>query len=386
MPTQEQYNVTKQSIQNKYIRLEILNFDMQTVDELSGNCIGGNINIDATSDLRRSCSISLVINDKTFEQKVEDEIWLDKYIKIYVGIDSIATGDTVWFDMGIYIIDAPSYQYDAVDNVLSFSGYDLMSKLTGARDGYLTGLPAQIQQGSNVRQVIISALTQFSDFTKYSVQECMMRDGTIQNVPYDVNLSQGSTIYDILVAMRDIMPYYEMFFDTDGTFVFQQIPTGEDEGIIADDDLFNSIITAETLSSDFASVKNIVEVYGRNGTYGYAEVENEESPFYPDKIGYLRKVLFGGDYDNITSDNLAKERAAYELYLSTNLQDTISFSCVPAYFLDVNKLIRHQFKPDDEPRQYIIKSISIDLNPLGSMSINAIRYYPLYPYPIGNTI
>jgi hypothetical protein len=38
-------------------------------------------------------------------------IWLDKYVKIYVGIDDIYTGDTVWYNCGIYIIDEPSYSY-----------------------------------------------------------------------------------------------------------------------------------------------------------------------------------------------------------------------------------------------------------------------------------
>ena len=64
--SQDDYNVLKQNNITKYIRLEILDFEYKVVDEISGNLISMSVNIDAESDLRRSCSCTLVVNDSSF--------------------------------------------------------------------------------------------------------------------------------------------------------------------------------------------------------------------------------------------------------------------------------------------------------------------------------
>ena len=43
--------------------------------------------------------------------------------------------------------------------------------------------------------------------------------------------------------------------------------------------------------------------------------ENPESPFYVNgSIGEVPIILYGKDYENIVSDDLALERAKYEIY------------------------------------------------------------------------
>lgn len=378
MPTQEQYNVSKQAIQNKYIKIELLNFDFLTVDELSGNCIGGNINIDANADIRRTCYVELVVTDSSFNVESGSKIWLDKYIRIYVGIDNIMTGDITWFNQGIYLIDAPSYDYDSATHTLHFSGLDLMSKMTGQRNGYLEGIPTVIPQGSNVREAIIQTITQLGGFVNYVVDECRLRDGTIQDVPNDIVIDGGSTVYDVLVALRDIMPYYQMYFDVDGTFIYNQIPTGEYEIIVADDDLFKDTIISESINTDFASVKNEILVYGRDGVEGYAIDDNPDSPFNYEDIGVIRKVFFGGEFDNITTSDLANERAQYELYQATRMQDSVTWEMIPVYWFEMNQVVEHTPRGQNKPVKYIIKSISFELNPLSTMTLNAIKYYSPY--------
>ena len=75
--TQSQYNVSKHPIRNKYIKVELLDFNYMTVGELQGNVISGSINIDANSDLRRSCTLSLVVTDSSFIVEAGVSIWLD---------------------------------------------------------------------------------------------------------------------------------------------------------------------------------------------------------------------------------------------------------------------------------------------------------------------
>ena len=79
------------------------------------------------------------------------------------------------------------------------------------------------------------------------------------------------------------------------------------------------------------------------------------------------------------SDNLAQQRADYELWKHTRLNDSVQFNCIPLHFLDVNQVIEHKPLGKDEVKKYIVKSISVDLSESGQQTINAITYYPLYP-------
>lgn len=478
---QDDYNVLKQNNITKYIRLEMLDFEYKVVDEISGNLISMSVNIDAESDLRRSCSCTLVVNDSSFNVEAGSKIWLDRYIRPYVGYVNNLTGQTQWYNQGIYLINAPSWKYDAQTHELSFAGLDLTSKLTGLRNGYLEGIPTSIPANSNVRQVMI-ALLELGGFTKYLISECMDVDGNVVNVPNEIEIPQGGTIWDGISQLRDIIPRYEAFFDINGTFIYQPIPTGSGSPVLVDDDLLGRLVISEQIDNNFEDVKNVVEVYGQSLSdslvayvgestwdastktllvdysavwagvepssgslygffspatnidsdqinlqlkwgkggststlieYGYnwsslykvkhldantayvlldrqlystmqpsaiAKDTNPDSPFYVNgTVGPIRIVLYGGEYDNITSDALAQERANYELWKRTRLQDSITLITIPNPWLDVNILISHATRGGLTANQYMIKSISTDYGDGGTQTINAITYYPLYP-------
>lgn len=261
--SQNDYNVIKQRYMNRYLKLNILDFKYRTVNEISGNVISCSVSVDADSDLRRSCNISIVVTDSSFDIQAGGQIWLDKMIQPYIGIENIYTGKIQWYNQGIYLINAPTWQFDAVTNTLSFSGLDLMSKLTGVRNGQLEGIPTVIKQGENVRSAMISTLA-LGGFTKYVVSECVNTNGSVQEIPYNIEIDQGGTVYDILSALRDILPQYQIYFDIDGVFHYDLIPSGEDAPVLVDDDIWKKILISESINTDFESVKNYIEVYGRS--------------------------------------------------------------------------------------------------------------------------
>ena len=472
---QDDYNILSQQIITKYIKLEILNFQYNVVDEISGNLTAMSVNIDSESDLRRSCNLTFVVTDASFDVKAGNRIWLDKFCRPWVGYENIYTGKIQWYNQGIYLINAPSWRYNATTHELSLAGLDLASKLTGLRNGELEGIPTKIPAGSSVREAMIAAI-ELAGFTKYTISECKDVDGNIIAVPNDIEIAQGGTVWNIVTQLRDILPRYETFFDVDGVFIYQPIPTGSGDPVIIDDTIWPNLLIDESINNDFESVKNYIEVYGRtldpsyfstnttysgstlsltvadyptaltdntivgfttpstgdisatggislkmnsltasvlyeygtnnlvthldNETYyvvyynqgwylmghqqpvGIAYDDNPDSPFYVNgSIGRISHVLYGGEYENITSDKLALERAKYELWKSTRLQDSITLTSIPNPWLDVNVLISHAIrgKSQENAAQYIIKSISTDYGIEGTQSINAITYYPLYP-------
>ena len=256
--TNTQFTSALQNIQSRYIKLELLNYQVQTVDSLEGICTAGSFSINANSDIRRTGSVTLVVTGSSFEVQSGGRIWLDKFIRVWIGTMSLITGEIVYTNCGIYIIDAPSYQYNPSTNTLTLSLLDLMAKLTGVRNGYLEGIPVILSAGENIREAIIDTLA-LGGFTKYVVEEAPS-PGTIPN---DLEFGQGSTIYDLLSGLRDIYPNYEIFFDINGVFYYKPIPTGEDDPIFIDDSLWTNIVTDEQINVDFQNVKNIIEVYGR---------------------------------------------------------------------------------------------------------------------------
>lgn len=487
---QQDYDIIQQRIINRYLKVNLLDFDYTVVDELSGNVMSFDVSVDADSDIRRTCNVEIVVTDSSFDIKAGSKIWLDKMIQPYIGIENIRTGEIQWYNQGIYLINDPSWQYDAATNTLSFSAVDLMAKLTGLRNGALTGVPYVVPQGSSVRDAIITCLG-LAGFTKYVVDDCKLRDGTVQPVPYEIKIEQGGTVYDILSALRDILPQYQMYFDVDGVFHYEYIPTGEDAPVLLDDNVLPKIVQSESINTSFESVKNYIEVWGRShdivnypseitieggaitvkiadlpelpantmigftpnaditgtaitikvvsnnvsgGTvthdalplvdsagepiknlakdvYWVANLQEEttgegdaavttktwlfmghqqaqavwqddnpDSPFYTGgSVGIIREVLYGGDYDNITSDELALERAKLEIYWKCRLNDTLSLGMLPIPWFDVNTVIEHAVKGGTTTERYMIKSFSANYGDINGMDVNAMTLYSYYP-------
>lgn len=401
--TQSEYNVAKQNGRIIHTKINILDFNFQQVDEISGVVLeGSTYNIDATSDIRRTCNISLVPTDGRFNVAYGGELWMDKYIQVFIGIEDVTNNNqVVYSNLGIYLINNPSQVYDATNNTITLSGVDLMAKITGIRNGYLGfdgATQYQISQNTGIKQVMTNIISNLCGFTRYSI---IQPSPTILT-PNEMSFGLGSTAYNMISQLRDINAGYQTYFDQEGIFWFNKIPSGSNEQIRVSDDIWEKVLISYKKTSDFESVKNVIEVYGKtqdNGQtpYGKAIENNPDSPFYvgtynPSTMKYsneIRLVLSGGEYDNIyplsgNFNSLAQQRANYELYLRCRLQDQIELTCVPIYWLDVNWLIEITL-PNKQSgilskEQYIIKKVNTTLGVNGTQNITMMKYYPMYPW------
>lgn len=157
----EQLRAVELPIRRKRIRIQLLDFDYRVVDEIEGVCIGGTLSKDANSDLRRSGSVTMSIpidkNATTFLDSVQGftitvggKIWIDRYVKIFIGIDDYTQSPqkTVWYKFGVCLIDQPVRLFSATDYTISFNTLDLMGRLTGLRQGQLNTLTTVFEQGT----------------------------------------------------------------------------------------------------------------------------------------------------------------------------------------------------------------------------------------------
>ena len=111
-------------------------------------------------------------------------------------------------------------------------------------------------------------------------------------------------------------------------------------------------------------------------------VINPDSPFSTDtEIGVILQVFKDGEFADIPTEELAKDRASFENWKSTRLEDSISFESIAVGWLDVNQKISLTNLASGEVTQYITKGIDFDFTQ-SKMSVNAARFYPYYPFVV----
>ena len=288
MPNQKQFDTTLQSIRNIDCKLFVLDYDYTILDEISGKTESISLSVNAESDIRRTANINIALKDDSrqtnsniFYWQVGNPYWFDKYIQIYVAIQDVQTQEYVWVNEGIYMVNSPTISYDTTSNSLSFEAVDLMSKMTGLRNGQLEGMTYTIPVGSTITGAIKMLLIE-QGFDKYIVF-----DPPYNYVPQEINIDVGGTAYDLLCQLRDINSNWEMFFDVDGVFHFQQIPSGKviidpesgEEGEptpVVDQTVWDKLNVSYNLDTNFEDVKNYVEVLGKvhePQQYGTATIE-----------------------------------------------------------------------------------------------------------------
>lgn len=123
------------------LKIEVLKDDGKTIlDTLKGVVIGGTASIDSASSIRRTFSASLIptLHDNN-NTKITEEglVWLNKELRIYVGVMDIRTGTYTYYPLGHYVYTSSSGSYDAATNQLTITCSDYMSKLDGTKNGQI---------------------------------------------------------------------------------------------------------------------------------------------------------------------------------------------------------------------------------------------------------
>lgn len=205
MPNQKQFDTTLQSIRNIDCKLFVLDYDYTVIDEISGKTESVSLSVNAESDIRRTANINIALKDDSrqtnsnaFYWQVGNPYWFDKYIQIYVAIQDVNTQEYVWVNEGIYMVNSPTISYDATTNNLSFEAVDLMSKMTGLRNGQLEGMTYTIPVGSTITGALKTLLVE-QGFDKY-----IIFTPPYDYVPQEIKIDIGGTAYDLLRELRDI--------------------------------------------------------------------------------------------------------------------------------------------------------------------------------------
>lgn len=369
--TEQEYRVHFQRIQNKKIKLLVLNTKDVVVDEIEGYAVDGNVYVDANSSIRRTCDIKMALNSRLIPSP-SSPIWLDKRFKLLIGIKDILTDEFVFFNKGVYIISNPNIDIQVSENIISIKGYDKSCFLDGTVSGELENI-VKILPDTPIHEAIKETSLELGGENK------LLIDKHEYNTPYEIEKQAGDSIWSLLDELTKLYMNYELYYDLDGFLRFNKIKNKLNDPIIfsfTDDNLIN----ATQIDIDFNNIKNHIIVYGRiknDGSQVKAQKSitndyNPLSPFTIEKIGKRNLVI---TEDKYFTDEQCQERVDYEEWKHTNFNEKISITCVPLLFLDVNKLIEINSPKYNLFGKYVIESISLGLKFDSLMTITAWKIY-----------
>ena len=185
VPSPLELSLIRQHTKNIHLRVELYNKDFTLQASLEGNLVSDTLNIDSESKQRRSYSCNLCVTDTTFLVGADKKVWIDKYIRVYYGIEpanvkqllaqygrkkTVIEGkinyysttedekrilkqelgvlnkdikalekikDCYWWLVGTFTYLNASYTYSGTDNSLSLQCADMMADYDGTKNGQI---------------------------------------------------------------------------------------------------------------------------------------------------------------------------------------------------------------------------------------------------------
>lgn len=116
-----------------FARITVLSFDETPLECIEGKITTGSISIDGASAVRRTCSLTMIVDGF----KITDYYWgIKNKIKLEVGLKN--ESDIIWFPQGIYALTTFNISQSKNQCMINLSGKDKMCFLNGDLGGNLT--------------------------------------------------------------------------------------------------------------------------------------------------------------------------------------------------------------------------------------------------------
>lgn len=309
-----------------YVRITALTFDEKPLETIEGRATSGSINVDGSSALRRSCTLSMVAQDYDFNAYY----WgLKSKFKLEIGLKNTINNkypDIIWFKQGIYLITSFNTSRSTNSLSISLSGKDKMALLNGDISGNVNASTdfGQIEEESEdgvwtirkipVQEIIRNAVHTYAnepywniiinDLDTYGLELMEYRYDT----PFYLYRKAGTYIYDNALMENDIKMYYYDKDYTDGPYSLKQL----DENHL------------DNLTQTMVNNKEPKPIYVKdsNDEYIFAKIS------YGDTAGYrITDLTYAGDLianigDTITSvlDKIRSMLVEFEYFYNVDGQ------------------------------------------------------------------
>ena len=360
---------------------ETINYEIPEEDIIINS---GNFTENYQNGQRKSVNINLINVDGKYTPSI-NTIWVHDRFRFDIGVEF--DGQVYWFPRGIYILGNPSADHQDSDKQVSLTLVDKFAVLEG-KAGTLEAT-YEIPVDSDIEQAIMGILM-LDNGSGYPIDlKPIIYDRAFKGLkmPYTLSKDAGSTLGEMLLEIGTILNA-EVYYNSQGNLCFINInetTLDVQKASLWDYSDEDRDYGRATANYDFENAVNEVHVVGDNINNeifsAMAKNENPVSPLCIQRIG--RRIEYIND-SNIYSDDLAQQRANYELrkfgILKTTMNIQVSFN--PLLF--VNNLVTITDKYYNLARErFLIQSISYTIGNESQMTISCSNIVNFNQYASG---
>ena len=360
---------------------ETINYEIPEEDIIINS---GNFTENYQNGQRKSVNINLINVDGKYTPSI-NTIWVHDRFRFDVGLEF--DGQVYWFPRGIYVLGNPSADHQDSDKQVSLTLVDKFAVLEG-KAGTLEAT-YEIPVGSDIEQAIMGILT-LDNGSGYPIDlKPIIYDRAFKGfkMPYTLSKDAGSTLGEMLLEIGTILNA-EVYYNSQGNLCIINInetTLDVQKASLWDYSDEDRDYDSATANYDFENAVNEVHIVGDNINNeifsAMAKNENPISPLCIQRIG--RRIEYIND-SNIYSDDLAQQRANYELrkfgILKTTMNIQVSFN--PLLF--VNNLITITDKYYNlERERFLIQSISYTIGNESQMTVSCSNIVNFNQYASG---
>lgn len=265
-PTQNDINLMRQRENVLAVTVKVLDKNFVPIGEVEGEVISDNFSFDVDSDIRKTATLEFVVKNNSINIGEDKKLWINRYIQIFLKKKELRTNKFIEYDRGIYVLQDYSLTYSATDYSISLKCADMVCLYNGNISGVLKGQVTRILKSeldtnkegiATVRSAMLKIML-LAGITKYKIGDMD------KEFPYDkLEYSPSQTWWDMIIEVRDLYPGWETYFDIDGTFICQPIPTAKDDIVVLDSSFWKPLVIDENITCDLFSIKNATKVWGK---------------------------------------------------------------------------------------------------------------------------
>lgn len=171
-PTAFLEKLFEHNIRKIHTKIELLSWDERVLKEIQGIVKEGSYSADGSSKVRRTLNLTFSVLDREGDYVIE-YLTPDKKIMLYIGLENF-TGEypedpIIWFQMGVFILNEPSFSHSVDNAIVTISAQDKMTMMNGTLGGKLMTPVSFLQRQSGElvslswREIFLQAATLFGN-------------------------------------------------------------------------------------------------------------------------------------------------------------------------------------------------------------------------------
>jgi hypothetical protein len=268
---------------NKIIHAKVtaLTFNELPIESVEGRVTQGSINVDGTSAVRRTCSLTMIAHNFDYQ----NYYWgINTKFKLEVGVENHinpAYPDIIWFNQGIYVFTSFNTSRSTNNFTISLQGKDKMCLLNGEVGG---SLESSVDFG-NIEEEVEPGVWQITPIPIYEIIRNAVH--TYAGEPYhNIIINDLDDLGLELLEYRYDIPMY-LYREIDSPIFANILLNGNKECVVHRyNEETEEMEPVTTKLSDLTPNELDMLVETLTGTSDPAIVEIEGKPYYVAKVEY----------------------------------------------------------------------------------------------------